>query len=188
MLYCLLCGHWARYYRHPRERGSSSDGTVRHFNVKGGLAEFQVFKTLARCLSYPINFLLYRGYEQNDIGFTRRESQHTATRTADKNGRMWLLHRPGHRAQYSCRIVFAGEIDGFAGKELFDDGQPFRKARYAHPWPVKGNTKLLVFMRPVARTQSKFYTSIGEQVQRCYLSGEQCRVAIIIHNDIAADT
>src|SRR5579872_5352627 len=166
VLYCLLCGHWARFYWHAGEGGCGSDGTVGQFDAKGGLTEFQVFKAFTRGLAYPADPFLYigslRGYWQNDVGFTGRDGQHTATGTADQDGRMWLLHGPGKRAQCGGCIVLAGEIDGFGGKELFDDGQPFRKARDACARLVKWYAELLVLVGPVARAQSKFYTTVGE--------------------------
>ena len=58
MLYCLLCGHWSRLSRHPRERGSGSGQTVCHFNIKGSLTEFQVLKARTCGLSYPDALLL----------------------------------------------------------------------------------------------------------------------------------
>ena len=61
ILYCLLCGHWARFYRHSLEGGCGSDGTVSQFNTKGGLTEFQVLKALTCSLSYPADLLLYSG-------------------------------------------------------------------------------------------------------------------------------
>ena len=42
ILYYLLCGHWARFYRHSLKGGCGSDGTVSQFNTKGTLTEFQV--------------------------------------------------------------------------------------------------------------------------------------------------
>jgi len=174
MLDCLLCGHWAWFYWNPSlGEGGGSDGTVSHFNAKGCLAEFQVLKTLTCGLSYPADLLLYWGYEHNDISFTCRKGQHTATCTADKNRGMWLLHWSGNRVQCCRRVVFAREIHGFAGKERFDDGQPLCKARDAYTGLVKRNAELLVVELPVACAQSKFYTTIAELIQRGYFSGEQ---------------
>ncbi len=64
---------------------------------------------------------------------------------------MRLLHRSGKRAKGGRRIVFTGEIDGFGGEELFDDGQPLFKAGDAYTSLVKGNAELLVLVRLVAR-------------------------------------
>src|SRR5258706_3301029 len=58
ILYCLLCGHWARLHRHSLERGGGSDGTVSQFNTKGSPTEFQVLKALTCSPSYPANLLL----------------------------------------------------------------------------------------------------------------------------------
>ena len=86
----------------PGEGGCGSDGTIGQFNAKGSFTEFQVLKAFTRGLAYPADLLLYigslRGYWRNDIGFTGCNGQHTATGTADKDGKMWLLHRSGNRA------------------------------------------------------------------------------------------
>src|SRR2546421_2571643 len=101
---------------------------------------------------------------------------------------MWSLHRSGEATQFHNGIVVAGEIDGFGGKELFDDGQSLCKAGDTCASLIKRHTKLLVLVRPVACSQPKFDATIGELIQRRDLSGEQGRMAIIIDTYVAADT
>src|SRR2546426_5875124 len=107
MLDCLLGAHSARFSRHCR-RGEHGNGwTISDFDATGGLTEFQMLKTLTCGFTNPCKLLLYRREQQNDIRFACRKGHHTATGTANENGGMWLLYRPGNRAQFRRCVVVA---------------------------------------------------------------------------------
>src|ERR671924_1031298 len=99
MLYCLLGAHAARFSRHSRRGEHGSGWTISYFDVTGGLTEFQMLKTLTCGFTNPCQLLLDRREQQYDIRFACRQGHHTVTCTANENGGMWLLDRPGNRVQ-----------------------------------------------------------------------------------------